>query len=121
MGDTVRFLERRVIYSGQYVFHEGEEGDRAFLVEKGCISIERTKPDGTLAILGQVGKGGIFGEMALVDDQPRMASAVARQESTIVIVGRDQFREKVEAADPFIRALLKIFVRNIRQITDRSL
>jgi CRP-like cAMP-binding protein len=120
MAGDGRFVERKVFYEGQYVFRAGDVGDRAYLVQEGCIQIQRTRPDGVVVTLGEVKKGGIFGEMALVDDQPRMACAFAKEQTTVIIVGRDQFQAKLDKTDPFIRALLKIFVRNIRAITDRS-
>jgi CRP-like cAMP-binding protein len=120
MASDGRFVDRKVLYPGQYVFRTGDVGDRAYLVQEGVISIERTRPDGNVVTLGEVKKGGIFGEMALVDDQPRMACALVKEQATVIMVGRDQFQSKLDKADPFIRALLKIFVRNIRAITDRS-
>jgi CRP-like cAMP-binding protein len=120
MAGENRFVERKVLYPGQFIFRTGEVGDRAYLVQDGVIIIQRTRPDGVDVTLGEVTKGGIFGEMALVDDQPRMACAMVKEQSTVIIVSREQFQSKLDKADPFIRALLKIFVRNIRAITDRS-
>ncbi|CAA7624462.1 cyclic nucleotide-binding domain-containing protein [Magnetospirillum sp. UT-4] len=107
-----RVLERKVFYAGQKVFNEGEAGDRAYLIQEGTVEI--TKHGLTLATLG---KGELFGEMALVDDQPRMASAKAQTDLSVVIISRDAFREKLSKADPFIRGLINIFVRNIRNLT----
>lgn len=115
-----RVIERKVIYPGQIIFKVGDEGDRAYLVQEGQVEIFRPDEIGGERLLGEIGKGGIFGEMALVDDQPRMASARAKEQTTLAIVTRVQFQEKMQASDPFIRALLKIFVRNIRTITDRT-
>ncbi len=118
-ANEARVVERKVVYPGQYVFKAGDEGDRAYLVQAGEIEIVRTGPMGNEVVLGTIQKGGIFGEMALVDDQPRMAAARAKEQTTVAIITRAQFQDKLDAADPFIRALLKIFVRNIRAITDK--
>lgn len=107
-----KVLERKVFYAGQKVFKEGDRGDRAYLVQDGTVEI--TKNGVTLATLG---KGELFGEMALVDDQPRMASATALTDVSVVIINRESFREKLAKSDPFIRGLLNIFVRNIRNLT----
>jgi CRP/FNR family cyclic AMP-dependent transcriptional regulator len=61
--------------------------------------------------------GGIFGEMALIDNQPRMASATALTGTTCVIITDAVFDNKLKEADPFIAGLLRIFVRNIRSVT----
>lgn len=107
-----KVLERKVFYAGQKIFKEGDRGDRAYLIQDGTVEI--VKNGMTLATLG---KGELFGEMALVDDQPRMASATALTDASVVIISRDNFREKLAKADPFIRGLLNIFVRNIRNLT----
>ncbi|HSV29864.1 MAG TPA: cyclic nucleotide-binding domain-containing protein [Candidatus Omnitrophota bacterium] len=107
-----KVLERKVFYAGQKVFKEGDRGDRAYLIQDGTVEI--VKNGMTLASLS---KGELFGEMALVDDQPRMASAIALTDVAVVVISRDVFREKLAKADPFIRGLLNIFVRNIRNLT----
>lgn len=121
MKNDVRVLDRKVLSPGQTLFRMGEAGDRAYLVQEGVIDIIRELPDGRDVVLGQVTRGGIFGEMALVDDQPRMATARCKEKAVLVVVTRDQFQQKLEAADPFIRALLKIFVQNIRSITKKAI
>jgi CRP-like cAMP-binding protein len=119
MAGPDRILDRKVLHAGSFLFREGDDGDRAYLVQEGVIEIARRRSDGTEHILGEISRGGIFGEMALVDDKPRMASARALTAVTLLVVTRDQFKEKLDNADPFIRALLKIFVRNIRQISSQ--
>lgn len=120
MSGEARIIERKVLYAGDVVFREGSEGDVAYLVQEGSVEILKRRGDGTEVILGVVGKGGLFGEMALIDNQPRMATARAREQTTVALINRRQFEEKMERSDPFVRALLKIFTRNIRQITDRT-
>jgi CRP/FNR family cyclic AMP-dependent transcriptional regulator len=118
---TAKFLERKVFFPGQKIFGEGEEGTRAYVVERGMIEISKTGPDGEERVLGTVAQGGIFGEMALIDNQPRMATARAVQETTCIFISRASFDEKMRKADPFIRGLLQIFVRNIRNMTQERL
>jgi CRP-like cAMP-binding protein len=112
MQSQNRVLERKVFFAGQKIFNEGDSGDRAFLIQSG--SVEIIKNGVTLATLGP---GELFGEMALIDDQPRMASAKAEADTSVVIISREAFREKLAKSDPFIRGLLNIFVRNIRRLT----
>ncbi len=107
-----KVLERKVFYAGQKIFGEGEAGDRAYLIQEGSVEISKNG-----LVLATLGRGELFGEMALVDDKPRMASAKAETDVSVVIINRDSFREKLAKADPFIRGLLNIFVRNIRNLT----
>ena len=74
--------------------------------------------DGKEHILGTIGEGGIFGEMALIDSKPRMASARAATASTVICVNQQMFDDKISDADPFIRGLLNMFADSIRELTD---
>ncbi|MEM6490833.1 MAG: cyclic nucleotide-binding domain-containing protein [Pseudomonadota bacterium] len=112
-------MNRKVYHDGTSVFKEGETASRAFLVESGQVEI-RKEIDGKEVVLGTVDKGGIFGEMALIDNAPRMASAVAVGETVLVVITQTLFEDKLREADPFIRALLKIFVRNIRGAAQKA-
>ncbi|CAA6603333.1 MAG: cyclic nucleotide-binding domain-containing protein [Alphaproteobacteria bacterium] len=118
---TSKFVERKVFYPGQKIFGEGEEGNRAFLVEKGIVEIIKRNEEGEERVLGTIVQGGIFGEMALIDNQPRMASARAAAETSVSIIPRQAFEDKLKHADPFLRALLTIFVRNIRALTTEKM
>jgi len=81
-----KILDRLVIAEGSTVFNEGDRGDRAYVVQEGIIEIVRDDEHRNPVVLGIVEKGGIFGEMALIDDQPRMASARARVATTVIVV-----------------------------------
>ena len=59
----------------------------------------------------------MFGEMALIDNQPRMAMARAAEVTTLIFVSRMMFEQKMVKADPFVRGLLKILVGNIRSLS----
>ncbi len=113
-------LERRVVYDGDRVFKEGDRGDRAYIVQEGGVDILKTR-GAKEVLLGRVGRGGVFGEMALIDDKPRMATARSVGTTTLIIISRRKFTEKMAGADPFIRALMGIFVRNIRNLTEQNL
>lgn len=113
-SDTV--LERRVCQEGTTIFREGDRGDCAYIVQKGRVEIVKSS-GGSEIVIGAVGEGGIFGEMALLDDQPRMATARAAEMAIVIIVTRRTFEQKLAKTDPFIRRLLQIFAENIRALT----
>ncbi len=109
-------LQRQTLQAGDRIFKEGDEGNMAYVVQSGEVEIFKVV-DGVETVLGVVGQGGIFGEMALIDSKPRMAGARASKGSTIIVVTRAMFEEKMNKADPFIKGLLNILVDNIRSIT----
>lgn len=114
MSDTI--LQRQTYQAGDRIFKEGDEGNIAYVVQSGEVEIFKTV-DGVETVLGTVGKGGIFGEMALIDSKPRMAGARAKKGSTVVLVSRAMFEQKLKKADPFIKGLLNIFVQHIRTLS----
>ncbi len=114
MADTI--LQRQTYQAGDKIFKEGDEGNLAYVVQSGEVEIVK-EVDGVVTVLGTVGQGGIFGEMALIDSKPRMASARCSKGSTIIIVSRGTFEEKLTKSDPFIRGLLNILVNHIREIS----
>jgi CRP-like cAMP-binding protein len=117
---THEVLDRRVYSSGEIVFKEGEVSRRcAYLVENGKVEISKRTAEGLTKVLGYIDSGGIFGEMALIDNKPRMAMARAVDTTTLIIVTESSFEQKLRKSDPFIRALLNIFVRNIRETTEK--
>ena len=113
-------LQRQKYGAGDLIFKEGDEGRLAYVVEEGEVEIFMIIDDHE-QVLGTVGKDGIFGEMALIDNQPRMANARATKTTTIICVTRQMFDEKLNRADPFIRGLLKILADNNRDITGKWL
>lgn len=116
MADEV--LERKTCQAGERIFREGDEGNRAYVVQAGEVEIIKSSGDDEDIVLGTIGKGGIFGEMALIDDKPRMASArAAKGGATVIIVSRMMFQQKMAKTDPLIRGLLNILSDNIRSIT----
>jgi CRP-like cAMP-binding protein len=114
-------LDRLTLQSGDFVFKEGEEGNHAYVVQEGTIDIVRKNSEGEDIVLGTVEKGGIFGEMALIDDRPRMATARAASGATLIVIDRTMFHGKLAKCDPFIRGLLGIFVKSIRSMVERQL
>ncbi|MEP4379471.1 MAG: cyclic nucleotide-binding domain-containing protein [Alphaproteobacteria bacterium] len=101
--------------AGDIVFREGDLGAEAYIVESGALEIRKEAaghPDGL--VLGVLEKGSVFGEMALVDDCPRMASAVCTEATVLRVIPVDVFEMKLQQSDPFIRALVRVLVRNAR-------
>jgi len=111
-------VEKRSYDEGQFIFREREVGDMAFVVAAGKIEIVKQVEGGEYSVLGVVGQGGMFGEMALIDDKPRMASARSCVDgTTVIIVSRQMFDKKLASSDPFIRGLLNILADHVRRMS----
>jgi len=116
MNPTV--LSRRVYHSGQIVFREGEPGDVMYLVERGSVRIWRGTADDPLEI-GVIPQGGVFGEMAIFDGKPRMASASAAEETVLVQINGDKVRAALHKADPIIPKLIQVILDSARNLAQQ--
>ena len=112
--DVADIIERRSFKDGERVFSEGELGSTAFLVQSGNVEISRMVDD-KFKVLGIIGTNGIFGEMALIDEKPRMATAKVKGGAIIMTITKMMYESKLKSTDPFIRALLRILVQTVRQ------
>lgn len=104
---------RKVFEPGTLIFEEGERGHEAYVVEYGRVGVYKTI-QGKRVDLGAVVQGGIFGEMALIDDQPRMASAVAEEETACVVIAKERLTEQLEQAPKGVRVIVGALLGNIR-------
>jgi diguanylate cyclase len=90
---------------GQVLFAEGDAPTTAFLIERGRLRITAER-EGTPVVLGDLEPGALVGEMAVLDDSPRTATATALEQCVLTAVDRAQFAERLTDADPVVRALL---------------
>jgi EAL domain-containing protein (putative c-di-GMP-specific phosphodiesterase class I) len=92
--------------AGETLFREGDAPTTAFILEEGQIEIRATQR-GRGVVLALLGPGAIIGEMAVIDDAPRTATASAVGDCRLIALDRAQIAERIESSDPIIRALLQ--------------
>ena len=102
----------RTLAAGEVIFAEGQAGDSMFAVLDGEVAIQKNGK-----VLETVAPGGVFGEMALIDDQPRSASAVAATDGRIVAVGRKRFLYMVQQTPYFALEIMHILADRLRRNT----
>jgi small-conductance mechanosensitive channel/CRP-like cAMP-binding protein len=87
---------RRVDFTtGETIFHQGMVGDALYIVDRGEVGV-RVQLDESTAEVARLGRGDVFGEMALMTGEPRAATCIARTEVTCYAVDRDVFRVLLE-------------------------
>ncbi len=84
---------------GEAIFHEGARGDKMFIIKSGEVALSKTIDDLEVP-LQNLTAGAVFGEMALVDNQPRSASARAVTEVTCRVISKMIFRHKLSKEVP---------------------
>lgn len=92
--------------TGEVLFREGDPPTTAFILEEGQIEIRATQR-GRQVVLAVLGPGSIVGEMAVIDEAPRTASALALAPCRLRVLERSQIAERLAQADPILRALLQ--------------
>ena len=104
---------------GSVILFEDDPGDSLFLVRDGRVKVVLVAEDGREVILGLLGVGEHFGELSLIDDQPRSAHVIAMEESTLLVLRRDDFRRRVEASPQVAWSLLAELSRRLRRADDK--
>src|SRR6185436_18434114 len=96
------------------VFFENEEGDFFFNIIDGRIKVTIIGDDGREVILSVLGPGDFFGEMALLDNEPRSASAIAAEETQLLCLHRTDFQTVLTDNRSITSALIKILSARLR-------
>ncbi|HEY9163163.1 MAG TPA: cyclic nucleotide-binding domain-containing protein, partial [Magnetovibrio sp.] len=102
--------------AGQVLFHAGERGSEAFLIVEGSLEVFRMHEDAKQH-LATLGRGEIIGEMSLIDNQPRMASACALEPCTLMALSQTNLQERMDKLaqnDKVLHMLLRTLTRRLR-------
>lgn len=108
--------KQRLVKAGEVILKEGTPGEEAFMIRKGTVNITVTF-EGKEISVATLGPGEIFGEMALIDNLPRAAGAVAATDAELLVVRSAPFRRRLDAlseSDPVLRHLIDIYVSRLR-------
>ena len=107
-GDT------RAFAPGETIFVEGDDGGLMYVVLDGSVRLSVTG-----RTLEKVGKGGVFGEMALIDAAPRSATATALTACTLVPVTAERFRSLVKESPDFAVEIMRVMAARLRSMDRR--
>ncbi|MDH4283944.1 MAG: EAL domain-containing protein [Gallionellaceae bacterium] len=110
-------LDREIYVAGELIFKAGDPGDCAYLIEKGSVGVFITDQSGERQIR-TLGKNELFGEIALIDQQPRTASIRAMEKTVLVPIKRRLVNGLLEKSDPILRHLLLIILERFRSKLD---
>jgi CRP-like cAMP-binding protein len=102
------------------IFQKGDPGSSMMAVIRGRVKICSRSVDGKELVLNILGPGGLFGEIALLDGEPRTADAVALEETDLLILDRARFIPVLAAHPDMALRLLGVLCKRLRQ-TNESL
>jgi serine/threonine protein kinase len=101
------------VKAGEILFHQGEKGQRVYLVRQGLVEIF-TEQYGVRRRLSLIGRGEVIGEMAVLDDLGRSATAMARTDLIAYTLDKDDFEELLDREPKLVRRLTQTLSRRYR-------
>jgi len=108
-------MQTRTYQIGEKIFEEGEDGDKAYLIKSGEVKITKIAKDDYPRTIATVKVGNIIGEMALIDDQPRAASAIVLEKTEVLVISKEEFQKRLGKSDQVIGLLMQTFTNRLRQ------
>gem|GEM_PF-6442244 len=107
-----------VLYANDVLFRQGDPGLSAYLVRSGRVEIS-TGTGATRTVLTVMKKDQIFGELALIDHQPRSATAMALEKTELMVIDGQKFKERLDRQSEFVRYWAKVLARRLRDLSRR--
>jgi CRP-like cAMP-binding protein len=109
---------RRAFEKDTIIFSQGDDGDALYGVASGRVRISASGADGREVFLNIMEPGDTFGEIAVIDGLPRTAGATAFDDTTLVVVRRDDFLGALKQEPELALHLLKLFCQRLRWTSD---
>lgn len=119
--DVVRGLAAEKSYSkNAVVLTEGEMGDSLYMIQAGKVKVFIGDEDGREIILKILSAGEFFGEMSMIDKQPRSASVTTIESSTFLVLTHAAFEKAVEEAPRIGNLVMRMLAQRVRE-ADRKI
>ncbi|WP_207691595.1 cyclic nucleotide-binding domain-containing protein [Desulfonema limicola] len=116
--ETIKETCREKLYkTGDIICNEGDIGDNLFIIVCGSVEIWKNYKTNNNDLLSVYGPGQLFGELSLIDDSPRSATVVARQDCKLLSIQRDDFNE-ITRPNPVSKSIMCYLSNMIRKRTE---
>ena len=114
-----RATRNRTYPKNSVIVFEDDPGDALFVVKSGQVKVVLIGEDGREVILSVLRGGNFFGEMSLIDDQPRSAHVIAMEDSKLLVLYREDFHRCLERSPRIALGLLRALSRRLRSADDK--
>jgi CRP/FNR family transcriptional regulator, cyclic AMP receptor protein len=115
--DLVAFAQltrERAHPRGSVIVFQDDPGDALYLVAAGQVKVVLIAEDGREVILSVLREGSFFGEMAVIDEEPRSAHVIAMEDATLLVLQREDFHRQLRSSPGVAISLLKELSRRLR-------
>ena len=120
IGTIASLCVTRSLGAGQSLFLKGDPGDALFAIRRGQVRITSETDDGRRTTLNLLGPGDVFGEVALLDGQPRTASAQASEPTELFVILRRDLLALLERQPSIAVQLIELLCARIRWMSART-
>ncbi len=114
VAQTRRFARR------EYIFYQNDPGDAVYVVRSGQLAILLATDDGRELVINKIGAGECFGELALLTDAPRSASAVARTSCELIRLPRAEFFQELAQQPKLMQQVLQMTAARLHASAERE-
>lgn len=115
---VLRQCQDAQVRAGELIFREGEQGSRLYIVLSGAVEVWKHFSQADQKLLARYDVGRFFGEMALVDELPRSATAVAAEHTTLMYLRREDFGELVRRYPELAESVMRSLSAIVRESND---
>lgn len=102
----------------EIIFKEGSKGAEAFVIKSGFVEIQKNI-NGNDVLLAILGKGNIFGEMALMNNEVRTATAISSEDTELVVVGKKQYAALLDQSPKIISSIVTSLIERLDETSSR--
>ncbi len=108
----------RTFKKDEIILREGSVSDVCYLVVDGKVAVKKGFHGQYPRTVATLGKGSVFGEMALFDGHPHVATVIAIEDTEVSTMSRDEFQRMVAGMDPVMKGMVGMLVTRLRQTID---
>lgn len=113
-------IHRKTFKPGDVICREGDSGGEMYLLQSGVVEVQKTRPHGAgQIVIARYDRGGVLGEMALIDGRDRSATIVSTEITEIYIITKqtldDIIETKPQLAVKFLKGLARILSLKLRE------
>ncbi|MEQ8510264.1 MAG: cyclic nucleotide-binding domain-containing protein [Rhodospirillaceae bacterium] len=114
-----KVLNRESFGPDSVIFKEGDHGNKAYVITRGKVDIVTKTVDGKYKKLRELKEGELFGEMSLLNGDRRSAHALTKEGCEVLIISQAVLKEKLEAADPFLKFWIEFLSERMLDVSKR--
>lgn len=107
-------------HAGETVFYQTDTSTDMYIILEGKVKVTLLSEEGDELVLTDLNQGDFFGEMSLIDGNPRSASVIAEEDSTFAVLERNRFLDAIKEDPEIAIDLLKSLVQRLRNATERE-